>query len=558
MKQETRSSSSLLSPWAAELVSLYESGACNQFILHGNVGDRMVLPLDGKSEMGTLTDFLLRVLMPGFDVILSYDLGNGLRLEKGEKIFAQWVKLQDEGRLPREPNAAVEYLTHYFRYCGNMAKLKGEQVSVGCILRVADLIAPAFPGGLSYELSALALQIHDWSAETILTDQPLATFLLAENLNDLHPHLVTNNRAAHIQIPLPSAEELDKAFKHMASSYPKALADFSNSFEAPAQQLAGATLASIESMLKNKEHAGEKLTATDLTKLKKQLVEKDSNGLIEFIESKETLDDLHGQEKIKSWLKQDIALWQKNDLEALPMGYLICGPVGTGKTFMVRCLAGQAGVPVVKLKNFRDKWVGSSEGNLEKIFRLLHALGRCFVFIDEADQSLGKRDSGGEDSGISGRLYSMMAEEMSNSRNRGKIIWILASSRPDLIEVDLKRPGRVDVKIPIFPTSTAAEGFDLLRALCKRRGMEIADTEFKALESMIPSLMTPGGAEALAVKTYRIVRTESKTPIDALRECLKDYQTPISPDVMRFQIGIAASEASDLDFVPECYRSTKA
>jgi hypothetical protein len=50
------------------------------------------------------------------------------------------------------------------------------------------------------------------------------------------------------------------------------------------------------------------------------------------------------------------------------MGYLLCGPVGTGKTYMVECLAGDAGVPVVKLKNFRDKWIGSTEGNLEKIF----------------------------------------------------------------------------------------------------------------------------------------------------------------------------------------------
>ena len=52
----------------------------------------------------------------------------------------------------------------------------------------------------------------------------------------------------------------------------------------------------------------------------------------------------------------------------------------------------------------------------------------------------------------------MMAKEMSNTENRGRILWILASSRPDLIEVDLKRPGRVDVKIPLFPASDAAEG----------------------------------------------------------------------------------------------------
>src|ERR1700721_666642 len=147
----------------------------------------------------------------------------------------------------------------------------------------------------------------------------------------------------------------------------------------------------------------------------------------------------------------------------MPMGYLLCGPVGTGKTYTPECPPGEAGVPGVKLKNFRDKWVGSTEGNLERIFRLLHALGRCFVFIDEADQALGKRNSQADDGGISGRVYSMIAEEMSNTANRGKLIWVLASSRPDLIEVDLKRPGRIDVKIPLFPTATPAEGLELIR-----------------------------------------------------------------------------------------------
>ena len=48
-------------------------------------------------------------------------------------------------------------------------------------------------------------------------------------------------------------------------------------------------------------------------------------------------------------------------------------------------------MPVVTLRNFRDRWVGSTEANLEKIFALLHALGRCIVFVDEADQATGRR-----------------------------------------------------------------------------------------------------------------------------------------------------------------------
>jgi len=221
---------------------------------------------------------------------------------------------------------------------------------------------------------------------------------------------------------------------------------------------------------------------------------------------------------------------------------------------MVECLAGETGVPVVKLKNFRDKWVGSTEGNLEKIFRLLQALGRCYVFIDEADQAIGRRDSGGSDSGISGRIYSMLAEEMGSSTRRGKLIWILASSRPDLIEVDLKRPGRVDVKIPLFPTTDARESFDLLRMLCRRRQVPLGEAEFDAVREAMPLLLTPGAAETLVVKIYRIVRTESKSPLDALRSALVDYQNPVPLETLQAQITLAVREASDLEFVPSQFR----
>lgn len=548
-KPQLPSASSAMPSWARELIACYESDANNQFILYGNVNDRIVLPLSGQAELGSLQDFLMRVLLPGFDIVLSFDLGNGIRVEKGGEIFNQWPYLKEVPSLPRQPRQAVEALTHYFRYAANLGRLQGKRLQIGCVVKAAHLVAPMFQGGLNFDLSAIALMMRDWTADTLLADLPLATFLITENLNDLHSLLVNNPRAAHVKVPLPAPQDLERACGVLAPNFAYALKEYAQNLAAPAQQLAGATISAVESLLKTKEHAKTALAAGDLVQLKKQLVEKDCNGLIEFIESGRTLDDLHGMDKVKRWLRQDIELWRKNDLQAMPMGYLICGPVGTGKTYTVECLAGDAGVPVVKLKNFRDRWVGSSEGNLEKIFRLLQALGRCVVFIDEADQTLGKRESGG-DSGVSGRLYSMMAEEMSNTRNRGKIVWVLASSRPDLIEVDLKRPGRVDVKIPLFPTINAAAGWSLIRVLCKKRGIEIPEQKFKELENLIPKWVTPGAADALAMKVYRLVKTEAVKPLAALRDCLDGYQNPVPPEAMRFQIDLAVREASDLDFVP--------
>ena len=544
-----------LPSWAGKLVALYQSHAANQFLLYGNVNDRFLLDAPaGGQTLGSLYEFLTRVILPRFDVVLSYDLGNGVRVDKGGEIVQKWPGYRDLPELPRAPRQATEWLTRFFRYAANLARLGQDSFQVGFVMRAAHLVAPALPGALNYDLSALALLMRDWAADDALTRHALATFLVAENLNDLHPLLVNHPRAASIEVPLPTTAELRDAIAFLARDHTATLAEFAPAYDSLAHQLTGSTLTSVENLLRMKSHAKEVLHAKDLVTMRKELVEKDSAGLIEFIESKRTLDDMHAQEKLKAWLRQDMKLWHMNDLQALPMGYLLCGPVGTGKTFLVECLAGEAGVPVVKLKNFRDKWVGSTEGNLEKIFRLLKGLGRCFVFIDEADQALGKRDAGSGDSGLSGRIYGMFAEQMSNPANRGRIVWILASSRPDLIEVDLKRPGRVDVKIPIFPTTTASEGFSLIRALAKRRGIELQDADYAAIEPMVPKLLTPGAAEAIAVKLYRAVRTEGLSGIDALRDVLDGYQNPVPADVMEFQIALAAREASDGDFVPEMFR----
>ena len=93
--------------------------------------------------------------------------------------------------------------------------------------------------------------------------------------------------------------------------------------------------------------------------------------------------------------------------------------------------------------------------------------------------------------------------------------------------------------------------------LCSKRGIEIRDTDFASLEPIIPLLLTPGAAETLAVKIYRLVRTTKGSPVEVLRTCLTEYQNPVPLETMEFQIRLAVAEASDLEFVPLCFRKTK-
>lgn len=148
----------------------------------------------------------------------------------------------------------------------------------------------------------------------------------------------------------------------------------------------------------------------------------------------------------------------------------------------------------------------------------------------------------------------MIAQEMADSGSRGRVVWILASSRPDLIEVDLKRPGRIDVKVPILPTTTAAESAALVGALAKRYGLALTAADITALESRLPTLLTPGAAEALVVKAYRHARTRNVAPAAALAACLEGYQNPVPADVLELQMRLAVREATDLAFVPPALR----
>ncbi len=534
-------------PWANDLYVAFESGASGQFILYGNVHDRLAV----NGRLVNIERYIQDELLSGFDVVFSYDLGNGLTVERGGERLAQWVPSALR-TMPQDPLGAIRFISRYGRFLGNLTAIgRNDIVQVAVIIRGADQLLPA--DGNGYEHGSLTSLVREWGSGAPFTQLPFVSLLIADNLNDLEPLVAFAPQSTLVRIPLPSAAELQSAVTLLQKEFPHTIPKGTD-LASLAAAMTGVSVSTLQQLTKIRAHNKQELRSSDFAALKKEMVEHDAPGLVEFIESKRTLEDYHGQDSLKQWLRQDVILWRANDLKALPMGYLLCGPIGTGKTFLVECLAGEVGVPVVKLKNFRDKWVGSSEGNLEKILRLIRALGRCIVFVDEADQTLGRRESAPGDSGLSGRLYSMIAQEMSDTANRGKVIWVLASSRPDLIEVDLKRPGRIDLKVPILPTTTQAESRGLIAALARRYELTIEPEELRQLETKLPLMLTPGAAEALVVKAYRFARTGNISGGAALARALEDYQNPLPEDVLEKQMRMAVREATDLSFVPESLR----
>ncbi len=354
--------------WASELTVAFKSGASGQCVLFGNVHDRLAV----NEQLITIDRYLQHMLLADVQVILAYDLGNGLTVERGEEYLAQWVP-SSLRNLPLEPLEAVRFINRYARYLANLRAVKRQEIpSVAVLVRGADQLLPA--DGQGFQHGSLTCLVRDWGLSSPFSLLPFVSFLVADNLTDLDPLVVFAPQVKLVRIPLPSAADLELALRALHREYPRTIPATTN-FPALAAAITGL---SVNYPAADHPHPrpsrADSSRSHDFAALKKEMVERDAPGLVEFVESTRTLDDYFGQQVLKDWLRQDIALWRIRTSGRCPWGYLLCGPVGTGKTFLVECLAGEAGVPVLKLKNFRDKWIGSSEANLEKIFRLIHAL----------------------------------------------------------------------------------------------------------------------------------------------------------------------------------------
>jgi AAA+ superfamily predicted ATPase len=546
--------------WAAEMRDLFRSGSAAQFLLHGNVFD--VVPSAGK--LLSVPAFLEQMMFATYDVVVRYDRSRGVRATRGGDDWGDWLQgaLGKEAStlsLTREPGAALELIDRYLLRTLNLQGLPGATAPrrIAVIIEFAEFVVPRGDAAhLGGPFAANTVKVLGWANDPAIVQSNIVTVLISEGLHDLSELVVENPHAASLHLPLPDEDEMIAYIRTLASAqFPELGARSDVPLDTIARRLTGLSRVGARTAIALAMGNDRRITSAWLGSIKKDLIEREGQGLLDFVESTFTLDNVAGHDAVKTWLREDAELLKRGSLRALPMGYLIAGRIGTGKTFLVQCWAGELGIPCVVFKNFRDRWVGATESNLEKIFAILRALGQVVVFVDEADQASGRREGGDGDSGLSGRVYSMLAKEMSDTRNRGRILWVFATSRPDLLEVDLKRQGRLDVHIPLFPPETAEEREALLLAIAKKLKLPLTADDLPPFTDDV----TLGGneLEGVLVRALR-VHELSPEPRKPLREVLAEVIKEVRPNPhtrkLEYMDLVAVKECTDVRFLPPKYR----
>ena len=550
--------------WAEEMRELFRSGSVAQFLIHGNIFDVVPAGEPASRRLLSVKAFLEGVMFEAYDAVLEYDRGRGIRLIKGGEDWGDWLKqvLGNEASTlqTREPGVALEMIDRYLLRTLNLQAVRGREGApqkIAVIIDFAEFVVPrGDPIQLTGPFSANVVKVLGWANDPAILHSNIVTVLLTEGLHDLNPLVVENPHVATLKIPLPDeAEMLDYLQTLIATQFPQLPSKCEVSIEVLARRLTGLSRVGARKVLSTALANDRAVSAAWLMRMKKDLIERECQGLLEFLESPFTLDQVAGHDAVKAWLREDAVLLRRGLMNALPMGYLITGRIGTGKTFIVQCWAGELGIPCVVFKNFRDRWVGATESNLEKIFSVLHALGQVVVFIDEADQAAGKRGGEDGDSGLSGRVYAMLAKEMSETRNRGRIVWVFATSRPDLLEVDLKRQGRLDVHIPLFPPQTSDETRALLLSVARKLKLPLDDSDIPPL----PEGIVLGGNEiegilVRALRAYELLPEPRSTLKEILGKVFGEVRPNAHTRKLEYMDLVAVRECTDSRFLPPRYR----
>ncbi|MCS4191926.1 SpoVK/Ycf46/Vps4 family AAA+-type ATPase [Salinibacter ruber] len=551
-------------PWARELARKYFTKTVSTFILHGDIRD--VVPTedrDGARIYPPLRRFLTDDLFAARDVVVFYDRSAGIHFADAasRRDFSRALAGEErlagteyENNLPKAPNKVFELLEDYFR----LRLSNGTRVA--CVIDYAETVAPMAEASMYSAPDRQSLvYLQKWSRDSLFLESDFTLTLLTENLTDLNQQLVQSPHTAEIYVPIPEGDDrqayIDWALDERGDRF-RAHSDVPP--EALAQNTAGLNYTQLRTILADVLENQNRLTAATLSDLKKEFIEAEAYGMLEFIETDNSLDLIAGHTEAKRHLRQAAHAVQTGQHDVLPMGYLVSGPVGCGKTFLINCFAGEIGIPMVKLKNFRSQWQGVTEGNLEKILNLLEAMTPVAVMIDEADAALGDRDAQG-DSGVSQRVFSQIVSFMSDPAHRGRVIFFLVTARPDLMPVDLKRQGRAEEHLSLFYPHTRADREELLRVMMRRTGVDLP------IEAVPPELLegerTYSGADMEAVLTraaFRAAGSNDGTVTPALlQETVNDFIPPTYPTEVELQQLAAVLECTSRDLLPERFRSMK-
>ena len=261
-------------------------------------------------------------------------------------------------------------------------------------------------------------------------------------------------------------------------------------------------------------------------------------GILHFDYSTEKMSSVAGLDSLKGWLNDRQAAIQNADITDKPKGVMLFGVQGAGKSLAARCIAGQWGLPLLRLDfaALYNKYIGETEKNLREALKLSDVMAPCVLWIDEIEKGL----SQDADQGIGKRILGTLLTWMNDRKT--DVFMVATSNDVSDLPPELLRKGRFDelffVDLPgvearrsIFALhlrkrDVTTEKFDLSHLAALSEGFSGAEIEQVVVSAVYSSsaqnkALNQGALEYALNRTQplSVLRAES---IASLRDWAKD------------------------------------
>ena len=493
---------------------LINSGTSRSLVLSGNIHDFFFIREENNTDYIPLVPFLNRSWdIPGF-ILIVYELNGPIRFaqeserEKVKQAFNLWRGTAEAdldinatagtsrssplggasqgasfGSLDASTEAAHVSFTQYMndaigsptlalellrQFCllSRSTNAQGEKLLPEKLIILIEATDMLLPEG---EIRSLSLPdrhrvsiVQDWISDSNFMNGNDTVIFIAESPSLVNSRIIRLPQVVTVEIPAPGMAERQH-FISWFNNTPKLIEKPLNLWGSQAQLAmltAGLSLQALRQMLLSSCYSGEKLQPEDVIEKVSEFIQAQlGEDVVEFKKPAHSLKDIVGNQKLVDFLKtQLIPRITSTGPDAIP-GMSVCGPIGSGKTFIFEGLAGELDIPVLVLKNIRSMWFGQTDVIFERLRRLLMALVKVLIFVDEADTQFGGvgRDAHSTERRLTGKVQAMM----SDPQLRGNITWLLMTARIYNLSPDLRREGRVgDIVVPVLdPSGEDREAF---------------------------------------------------------------------------------------------------
>jgi len=574
---------------------IINSGQSCSLVMTGNITD---LFFDESAEETDgyvpLIDLLINTWSLKGNILVVYELNGPIRfVQKGDmqKVRDAWGKLHDDenqraidlalaktkseiARLNSQPKYSFDqclkraegnptYTLELLRQMCLCSRIQQDGVpllweDIIIIIEGTEFLVPDSEISRMSDIDRQRVSIlRDWFSDPGFVNGKDTVILLSESVNSLNEKITRLPQVVDLEVPAPSIENRSHLIRWFNKQLPEGKKlKLWDTQEALAKITAGLSNHALLQLLRQTSHLDRKLTAEEaIAKVEDYIKNQLGEDVVEFKKPEHGLQDVIGFKQLKRFLKKEfIPRIRSTGKSALP-GAVIGGPIGAGKTFILEAVAGELNVVVLVLKNIRSKWFGGTDVLFERLRRIIYALEKSLIFVDEADTQFGGVNEGvhATERRLTGKIQAMM----SDPQLRGKASWLLLSARIHLLSPDIRRPGRAgSLMIPILDPE--ADDLDDFIAWMIRPVFKVSKdcpTVKDAVNALEPSLKNPYAAVFAELRSNLIalaeLNGEEKLTIDEIKAIIADFIPPALEKTRRYQTLQSLINCTRISLLPE-------